>query len=56
MRLIRLVALVAGFTGLLLGGSTVAVLSVLVVPLLVATALWSCSADGRLLTSTPSDL
>jgi predicted cobalt transporter CbtA len=56
MRLIRLAALVAGFTGLLLGGSTVAVLSVLVVTPLVAAALWSCSVDGRLLASAPADL
>jgi hypothetical protein len=51
MRLIRLAALFAGFAGLLLGGSTVAVLAVLMITPLAATVAWSCSASASALAS-----
>jgi hypothetical protein len=56
MTLIRVAALLAGFTGLLLGGSAIAILSVLVVTPLVAVAAWSWSGHGRTFTSASFDL
>jgi len=46
MTLIRVTALLAGFIGLLLGGSGIAILAVLVVTPMVAVAAWLGSDEG----------
>jgi hypothetical protein len=56
MTSIRVTALLSGFTGLLLGGSGIAILAVLVVTPLVAVAAWLSSDERRTFTNASFDL